>query len=77
MMAQKVVFSATIKELKINTKGLVPVFNMARLVAGTVGDAVNMAHNETDLKITIEPVQPGFFDEPGEAAEKKPINEER
>jgi len=63
-MAKKIVLSGTMKELKINDKGCVPVLGPGtQLVEGSITEVVGMAHNKSDLKITIEAVQPRFFDD--------------
>jgi len=63
-MAKAIVLSGTMKELKINDKGCVPVLGPGtQLVTGSIAEVVKMAHNKSDLKITIEAVQPEFFDD--------------
>jgi hypothetical protein len=61
----RVVFSGKMKEIKINEKGIIPVFVPGAIIDGQVMTAVNMAHNKSDLKITIEAVQASFFDDEG------------
>jgi hypothetical protein len=58
-----VVFSAKLKKIEATAKGLMPVFSGTHLLEGRIEDAVNMACNKSDLKVTLEAMQAGFFDE--------------